>query len=146
MCSCVPVITQLLGSKNSSDVIESLQFLTSAYEFNLKGATEAVRKALALVWSPEQQICEALVLMYKKLFLRFVYLYQVILYYSSNDYYSGDGKEGLLSLVEQPSVSDYTSLQQLMLLLSKAGHIIPSLLNQLWDVFAMKVDVFKDGG
>ena len=82
MCSCVPVITQLLGSKNSSDVIESLQFLTSAYEFNLKGATEAVRKALALVWSPEQQICEALMLMYKKLFLRFVYLYQVIIYWS----------------------------------------------------------------
>ena len=74
MCLCVPVITQLLGSKNSSDVIESLQFLTAAYVFSLKGAPEAVRKALALVWSSEQHICEALVLMYKKLFLRLVHL------------------------------------------------------------------------
>lgn len=120
---CVPVITQLLGSKNSTDVIESLHFLTSAFEFGLKGAPEAVRKSLVLVWSPEQQTCEALVMMYKKLFL------------------SEDSKEGLLSLVEQPSVGDYTSLQQLILLLSKAGHIVPSLLTQLWDVFTMKVGV-----
>lgn len=70
--------------------------------------------------------------------------YQVMCY-SSSGHYSGDGKEGLLSLVEQPSVSDYTSLQQLILLLSKAGHIMPSLLNQLWDVFAMKVGMFKGG-
>lgn len=67
------MITQLLGSKHSTDVIESLQFLTSAFEFGLKGAPEAVRKSLALVWSPEPQICEALVVMYKKLFLRFVH-------------------------------------------------------------------------
>ena len=144
MCLCVPIITQLLGSKNSSDVIESLQFLTSAYEFSLKGGAEAVRKALALVWSPEQQICEALVLMYKKLFLRFVHLRYIAV--GDNGHYSGDGKEGLLSLVEQPSVGDYTSLQQLILLLSKAGHIVLSLLNQLWDVFTMKVGVFRGKG
>lgn len=136
---CVPVITQLLGSKNSTDVIESLHFLTSAFEFGLKGAPEAVRKSLVLVWSPEQQTCEALVMMYKKLFLRFIHAlvsmqYIVLLY-------SEDSKEGLLSLVEQPSVGDYTSLQQLILLLSKAGHIVPSLLTQLWDVFTMKVGV-----
>ena len=46
--------------------------------------------------------------------------------------------------MEKPSVGDYTSLQQLILLLSKAGHIVPSLLNKLWDVFTMKVGVFKD--
>ena len=76
MCSCVPVIAQLLGPKNSSDVIESLQFLTSAYQFSLKAAPEAVRKALALVWSSDQHISEALVMMYKKLFLRFLHLRQ----------------------------------------------------------------------
>ena len=47
--------------------------------------------------------------------------------------------------MEQPSVGDYTSLQRLILLLTKAGHIVPSLLNELWDVFTMKVGVFKDG-
>lgn len=71
MCLCVPVVSQLLGSKNSTDVIESLQFLTSAFEFGLKGAVEAVRKSLALVWSPEQHVRDALVAMYKKLFLRY---------------------------------------------------------------------------
>lgn len=140
MRSCVPVITQLLGSKNSTDVIESLQFLTSAFEFGLKGAREAVRKSLALVWSSEQQICEALVIMYKKLFLRFVHEC-ISIQNTTVLLYSGDSKEGLLSLVEQPSVGDYTSLQQLILLLSKAGHIVPSLLTQLWDVFTMKVSV-----
>ena len=79
MRSCVPVITQLLGSKNSTDIIESLQFLTAAFEFGLKGGPEAVRKALALVWSSESQICEALVMMYKKLFLRFVHVCKCII-------------------------------------------------------------------
>lgn len=72
MCLCVPVMTQLLGSKNATDIIESLQFLTSAFEFGLKGTPEAVCKSLVLVWSPESQIHEALVIMYKKLFLRLI--------------------------------------------------------------------------
>jgi len=66
-------MTQLLGSKNATDVIESLQFLTSAFEFGLKGAPEAVNKSLVLVWSPESSVREALVMMYKKLFLRLTY-------------------------------------------------------------------------
>jgi len=53
--------------------------------------------------------------------------------------YSDDSVNGLLSVVEGRTVGDYASLEQLIMLLSKAGHITPSLLNQLWDIFAMKV-------
>ena len=47
--------------------------------------------------------------------------------------------DGLLSVVEGRTVGDYASLEQLIMLLSQAGHITLSLLTQLWDVFAMKV-------
>ena len=72
MCACIPVVTQLLGSKVSTDVNESMQFLALAFEFKLKGAAEGIRKSLVLVWSAEVQICEALVAMYQRLYLRCV--------------------------------------------------------------------------
>ena len=36
MSSCIPVCTRLLGSKVITDVLESLEFLTTAVEFQVK--------------------------------------------------------------------------------------------------------------
>ena len=83
MCACIPVVTQLLGSKTSTDIIESLQFLASAFGFKLKGGAEGVRKSLVLVWSGEVQIREALVAMYQRLYLRYVII-PFIHIYSTN--------------------------------------------------------------
>ena len=37
MSSCIPVCTRLLGSKVNSDVLESLEFLSTAVEFQVSG-------------------------------------------------------------------------------------------------------------
>ena len=60
---------QLLGSKVISDVLESLEFLSTAFEFEVRGSQEGVRKALALVWSREQQVKDAVVTAYVRLYL-----------------------------------------------------------------------------
>ena len=68
MTKCIPVAVQLLGSKVISDVLESLEFLSVAFEFQVCGSREGVRKALALVWSREQQVKDAVVNMYVRLY------------------------------------------------------------------------------
>ena len=68
MIKCIPVAVQLLGSKVISDVLESLEFLSVAFEFQVCGSREGVRKALALVWSREQQVKDAVVNMYVRLY------------------------------------------------------------------------------
>ena len=69
LSQCVPTVSQLLGSKCTSDVTESLEFLCTAQEFGLPRAEEGIRKALALVWSGEGQVRDLLISTYTRLYL-----------------------------------------------------------------------------
>ena len=69
MAECIPVTVQLLGSKVTSDVLEALEFLSTAFEFGVLGSGEGVRRGLVLVWSKEQQVREAVVAAYVRLYL-----------------------------------------------------------------------------
>ena len=69
LSQCVPTVSQLLGSKCTSDVMESLEFLCTAQEFGLPHAEQGIRKALALVWSGEGQVRDLLISTYTRLYL-----------------------------------------------------------------------------
>ena len=47
----LPVVCTLLGSKQSSDVQEAINFFVSAFEFGLRDAMMGVRKMLSLIFS-----------------------------------------------------------------------------------------------
>ena len=47
----LPVVCTLLGSKQSSDVQEAINFFVSAFEFGLLNAMMGVRKMLSLIFS-----------------------------------------------------------------------------------------------
>ena len=47
----LPVVCTLLGSKQSSDVQEAINFFVSAFEFGLLNAMLGVRKMLSLIFS-----------------------------------------------------------------------------------------------
>ena len=66
---CIPVICQLLGSKNSTDVLEAIQFFVTAVQFGVSAAGIGVRRAITLVWSQEQTVREALVEAYRELYI-----------------------------------------------------------------------------
>ena len=65
---CVPIATQLLGSKVASDVLEALDFLRIAQQFNLSQASEGLRKSLVLVWSRDENIRKALINTYIEIY------------------------------------------------------------------------------
>jgi hypothetical protein len=49
--SAVPKLQELLMSKADTDVTESIDFFTSAYQFGIKNTESGMRQLLYLVWS-----------------------------------------------------------------------------------------------
>jgi len=51
MHQAVPILCKLLGSNNSTDVLESIEFFVAASNFKIENANDGVRKMLMLIWS-----------------------------------------------------------------------------------------------
>ncbi len=69
MQESVKVLCQLLGSKTNSDILETIDFFILANEFGLANANQGIRKMLALIWSRDTTVKEAVVNAYKKLYI-----------------------------------------------------------------------------
>ena len=127
--SSIPLSTQLLGSKVSSDVHEALEFLATAQEFKLPGAKEGVRKSLLLMSSSEQAIRELVMNVY------------VRLYFTPSGQSSPNVTiaQNILSLVHGASIGELASLEEMLLSLMKTGRLPKLVVRVFWDVFAGKV-------
>jgi condensin complex subunit 1 len=67
--SAFPVICQLLHSRQVTDVVEAIDFFTSAFQFGMADAIIGVQQMLVLVWSRDQAVKDAVAVAYKKLYL-----------------------------------------------------------------------------
>ena len=65
----VPVVCQLLGSQNTTDVMEAIEFFVTSFEFGVGNAMLGIRRMLVLIWSREANVKEAVVAEYKRLYL-----------------------------------------------------------------------------
>ena len=65
----IPVTCQLLNSRQSTDVIEAIDFFTSAFQFGMADAIIGVRQMLVLMWSKDQALKDAVAAAYKTLYL-----------------------------------------------------------------------------
>lgn len=63
--SAVPKLEEMLMSKTNSDVFESIDFFTTAYQFGIKGCESGMHKMIFLVWSDKEKR-EAVTAAYKK--------------------------------------------------------------------------------
>ena len=66
----LPTISQLLGSKTSSDILEAINFFVAGFEFGVSDTMLGIRRMLLLMWSKEQSVREAVVSAYRRLYLR----------------------------------------------------------------------------
>lgn len=131
MLACVPVTTQLLGSKVTSDILESLEFLAVCHEFKLEGAHEGLRKALALVWSSEAAVKSAVVNVYVRLYLTADET-------TPPKQRAASVVQNLFSLVQGATVGELTSLEELLQQLMAAGHISKPVIDMLLDLVSGK--------
>jgi len=65
----LPIVAQLLGSKQNTDILEAIEFFVSAFEFGVLNAMLGVRRMLSLIWSRETTIKDAVVAAYKRLYI-----------------------------------------------------------------------------
>ncbi|XP_035829509.1 condensin complex subunit 1, partial [Aplysia californica] len=127
---CIPVICQLLGSKNSSDVLEAVQFFVTAVQFGVSAAQVGVRRMLVLVWSQEQTVREAVVEAYRTLYLQPKEKNQRNVAVSV--------VKNLTALLVGATVGDLASLETLVSEFVQRGHIGPAVVQALWERLALK--------
>ena len=60
------MVCQLLCSKQTSDILEAIEFFVTAFEFEVSGAINGVKRMLSLVWSSEADVKKAVVDAYKR--------------------------------------------------------------------------------
>ncbi len=61
---------QLLGSKNNTDVEQSIHFFVTAKSFSIEASQEGVRKMLMLIWSKEANIKAMVIDAYDQLYIK----------------------------------------------------------------------------
>ncbi|XP_022328669.2 condensin complex subunit 1-like isoform X1 [Crassostrea virginica] len=129
--AAVPVICQLLGSKTNTDILEAIDFFVTGFEFGVTLTMIGIRRMLHLIWSRESSVKEAVVSAYKRLYL---------------NPQGGNQRSKAFSIVKNLSallsganLGDLTSLEGLVVELMKSGEIDQSVIQMLWERFAMKV-------
>ncbi|XP_060583069.1 condensin complex subunit 1-like isoform X2 [Ruditapes philippinarum] len=129
--AAVPVISQLLGSKNLTDVMEAIEFFVTGFEFGLTATMIGIRRMLPLIWSKEAGIKDAVVAAYKRLYL---------------NPQGGNARSKAQAIVNNLSaltmgatLCDLTSLDGLIVELMKSGELGQNVIQMLWERFTMKI-------
>lgn len=123
----LPVVAQLLGSKQATDILEAIDFFVSAFEFGLVNAMIGVRKMLALIWSQETQVRDAVVSAYKKLYVNID---------ASNPRSAAlTVAKNLIALVRISTIGEITSLEKLIGELVASKDLGKALFTVLWEYF-----------
>ncbi|XP_064081670.1 condensin complex subunit 1-like [Macrobrachium nipponense] len=123
----IPVVCQLLGSKQVSDVMEAISFFVTAFEFGLLNAKAGVLKMLVLVWSKEQAIKDAVVEAYQRLYI-------------NSDISSDRARaqhivRNLSALITGSTLGERTSLDEIVSQFVNSGDINKHCVTLMWEKF-----------
>lgn len=132
----LPVVAQLLGSKTESDITEGIDFFVSAFEFGVLNAMIGVRRMLALIWSQDKKIKDAVVNAYKRLY---IYVQQNNARSSANAI-----SRNLMALVEGATLGDLTSMEKLVSELVVSKDIGKGVFTVLWEYFTGQLPDCRD--
>lgn len=129
--TAVPMISQLLGSKSISDVLEAVEFFITGFEFGLSIMLIGIRRMLPLIWSRESGIKDAVVGAYKRLYLN-----------PSDTNQRSKALtvvKNLSALIHGATIGDLTSLEGLIVEFVKSEELDSTVIQMLWERFTMKV-------
>jgi len=123
----LPIVAQLLGSKQSTDILEAIDFFVSAFEFGVLNAMIGVRRMLALIWSRESTIKDAVVGAYKRLYINV----------ESNSVRSASAAiaQNLIALIVGATLGEVTSMEKLLSEFVASKDIGKGVFTVLWEYF-----------
>ncbi|KAI9892603.1 MAG: Condensin complex subunit [Vezdaea aestivalis] len=138
-----PVVSQLLSSKNKSEVIEAMDFFVVADAYKLETARAGIRRMLRLIWTKGNSdegkgVQNHLIECYKSLF------FDAPDSFNANDAANYIARN-MISLTFGSSPAELTSLEQLLSTMMKAGHVTELVITKLWQVYGVqKKDISKN--
>ncbi|KAG4302606.1 hypothetical protein PCANB_001221 [Pneumocystis canis] len=127
------LINQLLASKNKSEVLEAMEFYVVADAYKLDIAKSGIRKMLHLIWtkstSDEGKAVQA----------KLIECYKGLFFDPPNDFNVDEAANyiarNMISLTYNATLAELTSLEQLLCLMMKEGHISDNVIKKLWNVY-----------
>ncbi|KAK5169012.1 condensin complex non-SMC subunit Cnd1 [Saxophila tyrrhenica] len=131
-----PHISQLLGSKNKSEVIEAMDFFVVADAYRIETAKSGIRKMLRLIWTKGNSdegkgVQSHLIECYKGLF------FDAPGNFSANDSANYVARN-MISLTFGASPAELTSLEQLLATMMKEKAIGELVIQKLWQVYGVQ--------
>lgn len=130
-----PVICQLLGSKNKSEVIEAMDYFKIGDAYKIEQNKLGIRRMLRLIWTKGNSdegkgVQNHLIECYKSLF------FEAPDSFSANDAANYVARN-MISLTFGATPAELTSLEQLLSTMMKAGHISELVVSKLWAVYGV---------
>jgi condensin complex subunit 1 len=128
-----PIITQLLGSKNKSEVIEAMDFFVIGNAYNIETVRLGIRRMLRLIWtkgnSDEGKGVQAhLIECYRGLF------FEAPSGFSANDSANYIARN-MASLTFGATAAELTSLEQLLSTMMQSDLIKDTTIQKLWHIY-----------
>ncbi|KAF1809038.1 hypothetical protein P152DRAFT_404082 [Eremomyces bilateralis CBS 781.70] len=130
-----PVVTQLLSSRNKSEVIEAMDFFVTCHVYEIETARIGVRRMLRLIWTKGNSdegkgVQSHLIECYKSLF------------FTAPDYTANDAANyvarNMISLTFGATPAELTSLEQLLSTMMKTDLVSTIVVQKLWQIYGVQ--------
>ncbi|KAJ5114606.1 hypothetical protein NUU61_000365 [Penicillium alfredii] len=134
--SASSVVSQLLSSRNKSEVIEAMDFFVVLDAYKVETARSGIRRMLRLIWTKGNSdegkgVQSHLIDCYKDLF------FDAPDSFSPNDAANYIARN-MISLTFGSTPAELTCLEQLLSTMMKAGHIPETVIAKLWQVYGVQ--------
>lgn len=129
-------VSQLLSSKNKSEVIEAMDFFVMIDAYKIETARSGIRRMLRLIWTKGNSdegkgVQTHLIDCYKGLF------FEAPDSFSTNDTANYIARN-MISLTFGSTPAELTCLEQLLSTMMNAGHISEAVIAKLWQVYGVQ--------
>jgi condensin complex subunit 1 len=130
------IVSQLLSSRNKSEVIEAMDFFVIIDAYKVETARGGIRRMLRLIWTKGNSdegkgVQNHLIDCYKGLF------FDAPDSFNANDAANYIARN-MISLTFGATPAELTSLEQLLSTMMKAGHISDLVVAKLWQVYGVQ--------
>ncbi|KAK2757856.1 Condensin complex subunit [Arachnomyces sp. PD_36] len=130
------IVSQLLSSRNKSEVIEAMDFFVIIDAYKVETARAGIRRMLRLIWTKGNSdegkgVQSHLIDCYKGLF------FDAPDSFSANDSATYIARN-MISLTFGATPAELTSLEQLLSTMMKSGHVSEAVISKLWQVYSVQ--------
>ncbi|KAG0695301.1 non-SMC mitotic condensation complex subunit 1-domain-containing protein [Suillus ampliporus] len=134
------LITQLLGSTNKAEVLESMDFFRVALEYQLVGAERGIKRMLHLIWHKDNSSTSEEGKELKGVRSRLLECYRMLYFDPLPDVEPKQQvnriAKNMIELTYDATLAELTSLEEMMRIMMEDGQIHYDVINKLWQVYS----------